>query len=342
MPHVRTLPALLVAALCLLPAVACGSDSSDGPASAPEPGPTEDGAFPVRIEHMFGETELTEAPARVVTVGFTDQDAVLAFDVKPVGVRDWYGEQPGATFPWAVDKFEGELPAIVGDGSTINYEAVAAQRPDVILGLYSGLEEDEYEKLSAIAPTIVQSGDYEVYAQPWQETTRMVGRALGQPERAEELVEGVERQFAEAREANPGFVGTTAAMAQFGEGSGTYFLVHPADPKADFLLQLGFEIPDEVADVIVDESNTELSFERLDLVDQELAVWLAGYESPELVAEVRDSEVYQSLAVAEEGRDLFLEDGVDALGWSTVLSLPEAISTVTPQLADTLGGDAGA
>lgn len=342
MPKVRSLSALLLAGLVLLPVAACGSQVADEPAAAPEAAPAEDGAYPVTIEHMFGETTLTEAPARVVTVGFTDQDAVLAFDVKPVGVREWYGEQPGATFPWAVDRFGDDLPEIVGDGATINYEAVAAQQPDVIFGLYSGLEEDEYEKLSAIAPTIVQSGDYEVYAQPWQETTRMVGKALGQPERAEELVDGVEQQFADAREANPDFAGTTAALAQFGEGSGTYFLVHPSDPKADFLLQLGFEIPDEVADVIVDESNTELSFERLDLVDQDIAVWLAGYESPELVAEVQESDVYQSLAVAQEGRDLFLEDGVDALGWSTVLSLPEAIETVTPQLADTVGGDAGA
>lgn len=340
-PSTPVRAALALVAVGVLAAGCGGGSSDDGRAAEPAVERAEEGAFPVTIEHMFGETEIAEEPQRVVTVGFTDQDAVLAHDVVPVGVREWYDEQPGATFPWAEDALDGELPEIIGDGSSINYEAVAAQRPDLILGMWAGLEEDEYDRLSQIAPTVVQSGDYPLYAQPWQETTRMVGAALGQPERSEELVGEVEDAFAAAREEHPELEGATAAMAQFGDSSGMYYLLHPADPKASFLTNLGLDIPDEIADVIEGENNTELSFEHLDLVDQDVVVWFAGVEDPELVAELRDNPVYQQLDVAQEGRDLFLEDGIDALAWSTVLSLPEAIEIVTPQVAEALAGGEG-
>ena len=61
-------------------------------------------AFPVSVEHKYGEAVVASAPQRVVTVGVTEQDNVLALGVMPIGVTDWYGEQPYATWPWAQDE----------------------------------------------------------------------------------------------------------------------------------------------------------------------------------------------------------------------------------------------
>lgn len=343
----RTLLAFLVAVGLL--AAACGGDddgsetSTDAETTAGEEttagDETDSGAFPVTIEHKFGTTTIEEPPEKVVTVGLTDQDTVLALGVQPVGVRDWYGDQPYGTFPWAQDALGDAEPELVGDGTAIDFEVVADLEPDLIVGMYEDLS-DTYDTLSQIAPTIGQSADHEQYAQPWQETTRMVGQALGRSDKAEDLISDVEDKFAEARDEHPEFQDTTAAMAQFGEGSGTYFLLPPADPKAAFLTQLGFTIPDDITDLIEDEQSTELSFERLDLVDRDIAVWLAGFESPDLVAEVQNSSIYQSLDVAKEDRDIFLEEGVDELSWATVLSIPAAIDAVVPQLAELVGGGA--
>jgi iron complex transport system substrate-binding protein len=342
----RALLALLVALALAATAAACGGDddgggTSGGGSGTEAGGGAEEGAFPVTIEHQRGTTEIAERPERVVTVGFTDQDTVLAFGITPVGVRDWYGDQPHATFPWAQDELGDAEPEIVGDGTAINVEAVAGLRPDLILAIYEEVDEETYATLSQIAPTITQSDEFEQYLQPWQETTRTVGRALGEPERAEELITGVEDAYAAARADHPEFEGTQAAMAQFGDSPGHFYLTHPEDPKASFLIQLGFEIPEEITDVIVDNEGEEVSFENLQLVDQEIVVWLAGFESPDLIAELRDSPLYQQLAVAQEGRDLFLEDAVDALSWGTVLSIPAAIEDVVPQLAEVLAGGSG-
>src|SRR3712207_2799403 len=75
---------------------ACGGPEDDG--SAPVVGPSaSSGAFPVTIGNAFGTTEIPAEPQRVVTVGFNDQDFVLALGVTPVGERENLGEYDATT-----------------------------------------------------------------------------------------------------------------------------------------------------------------------------------------------------------------------------------------------------
>ena len=76
-----------LSALALAPAlVACGEDSGGESAdAAPDAEKSEQGAFPVTLEHKYGSTTLEKAPARVVCVGLTEQDALLALGIVPVG-----------------------------------------------------------------------------------------------------------------------------------------------------------------------------------------------------------------------------------------------------------------
>ncbi|MGH8908254.1 MAG: ABC transporter substrate-binding protein [Egibacteraceae bacterium] len=115
-------------------------------------------AFPVTIEHKYGATEIREEPRRVVSVGLTEQDAILALGVKPVAVSEWFGEQPYATWPWATDLLGDAEPAVLR--GELNFERIAGLRPDLILAIYSAITQDEYDTLSQIAPTVAQSGEY--------------------------------------------------------------------------------------------------------------------------------------------------------------------------------------
>src|SRR4051812_44626594 len=58
-------------------------------------------AFPVSIENKYGTTEITAAPERIVVVGLTEQDALLALGVVPVATTEWFGGRAGAIQPWA-------------------------------------------------------------------------------------------------------------------------------------------------------------------------------------------------------------------------------------------------
>jgi len=214
MPRPTRRAALAALALALVAgAAACGAgddgDAAPGSGSAPAAG---DAAFPVTIEHKYGSTTIAAPPERVVSVGFGDQDPILALGVVPVGVRDWYGDQPQATWPWAHDLLEGAKPEVLS-ADELNVEAVAALRPDLIVGVSSGMTKDEYESLSALAPTLAQSGDVIDYGMPWQDGTRMIGRALGREAEADRLIAGVEERFARVRADVPGLKGAEATVS---------------------------------------------------------------------------------------------------------------------------------
>src|SRR4051794_27016054 len=72
------IPTLVVA---LLAATGCsGGGSSSGPEAPPA-------VFPATVTHEYGQTVVEEAPERVVSLGYTDQDAILALGTVPVDPR---------------------------------------------------------------------------------------------------------------------------------------------------------------------------------------------------------------------------------------------------------------
>lgn len=105
---------------------------------------------------------------------------------------------------------------------------------------------------------------------------------------------------------------------------------------------LGFTLADSLATIGPEDFGLEISGERLDLLDEDLALWFTS-STPELRPELETSAPYRSLRVSREGRDLFLEAGDTerggAISWSTVLSLPRAIDGLAPRLDAVLDGD---
>ncbi len=323
---------LLTAALTLTAAlslVACGdggSTEADARVQA-----ADAGAFPVTIEHEFGSTTIEAEPQRVVTVGFTDHDALLALGVVPVGLREWYGDHDRGVWPWAEPLLGDAEPVVLG-AEELNFEAIAALEPDLILGLYIGLEDADYETLSRIAPTVAQSGEHPAFGTPWQEMTLTAGRAVGKPEQAEALVDEVEAMFEEARADHPDFAGVGLAYAGV-YGEGQYYVETEGSTRVQILLDLGFVIPDELAALGADSFYHDISAERLDLLDQDVVLW----EPADLaqLPTVEDNALYQALAVAQDDREVFLTDPTvaGAMAHSTVLSLPIALEQLLPDLA---------
>ena len=320
-----------------------GSSGSSGAEAEAEAEAESDGGggggFPASVEHMHGTTEIEEAPERVVTVGLSDHDFVLAFGVAPVAVTDWYGDHEHATWEWAQDELGDAEPTVLNQGAftgeaNYEYEEIAALDPDLIIGLYTDMDETQYATLAEIAPTVAPSGDFPPYGMPWQETTRTVGRALGQPDRAEELIEEVDALFADAAAANPQFEGVEAVVAEIFE-PGSSFVRSATDPRTKFMESLGFVLPEDLAEMVGDEDAAPVSDEQMELLDRDLLVWNIGNE-PELRADIESKPLYPELEVVQEGRSVFIEDPLisGALTWGTVLSLPYAVEHMVPLLAE--------
>jgi iron complex transport system substrate-binding protein len=329
--------------LALAPAlVACGDDSESPSGSSGTDGTssseTEEGAFPVTIEHKYGSTEITEAPERVVVVGLTDQDALLALGVVPVGVTYWYGDEDlGGIYPWAEEAIgDAERPEMLDNTNGTDVEAVAALAPDLIIGQYAGLTQKEYDLLSKLAPTVAQPGDYADFGVPWEEATVTIGKAVGQPEAAQGLVDGVLAQLDDEAAAHPEFAGRSAVVVTPYEG---LFVYGPEDPRARILEQLGFEFPENLLGAEGEEFGGSLSSERTsDLDDVDVTVWL-GLQADKTVA-----DVYESTSSFQEGRFVDIDDQATenyavAHSFVSVLSLPYVLERYVPQLAAAVDGD---
>lgn len=319
---------------CALLLSACGGGGEPAPpASASAAG----GAFPVSIEHEYGTTQIPAEPKRVVSLGYVDQDPVLALDVVPVGIREWTGNKPSATWPWAADKLGGQQPQVL-NGATVDPETVLALDPDLVVAISAGLSREEYDRFSAIAPTIVQPKGDIPYGTSWQDATRMVGGALGRTDRAEQLVTDLEGRFAQVRSANPQLAGKKAMVAGISSGGGKWFAYSSQDSRGRFFTDLGMTVPEQIDQLAGQSFYTEVSLEQLPILDQaDVIAWLdVTGGAPE--ARVENVPGHQNLGIFQRGGFVALtEEQGTAMGFSSVLSLPALLDTVPAQLAGALG-----
>lgn len=345
MLRMTRLTALLAALLAVATLVACGSDDGDqgtatGAAAATDTsasaaGP-EPGALPVTIPHRYGETTIESEPKRIVVAGLREQDALLALGIDPVATTEWYGKHPGAIFPWAKEALgDKPLPEVLDFTDGIQFEKIAAQRPDLILAVYSGLTRDDYDKLSQIAPTVAQPKGEVDWGSSWQEEISTVGKAVGRPEQAAALQAKAEAQLAGAAKEHPEFTGQTAIVASTFNG---IYVYGPQDARSRLMGDLGFAYPAELRDIGKGDFGGQLSQERTDLMDQGVVLW---FSDPKPRASLLEG-VYGKLPVHTEGRDVFLpEKGTlyEATSFISVLSIPLLVDQLVPKLAAAADGD---
>src|SRR6218665_54834 len=217
--RVRATIALLATVLAATALTACAPSEEGGENVATG----DPGAFPVTVEHAYGETTVASQPTRIVSVGYTEQDTLWALGLKPVGVTDWYGGYDFASWPWADEARGDSEPEVLSTSDGFDFEAIALLDPDLIIGTNAGLTEEDYDRLSDIAPTVAHAGDYSMYFAPWDGQTLQigggggreegaggvvgVGGGVGVKEEGRQLGDDIDAQFAEAAEAHPEFAG---------------------------------------------------------------------------------------------------------------------------------------
>jgi iron complex transport system substrate-binding protein len=291
----------------------------------------------VTVQHSLGSTVIPAAPQRVVSLGYTDQDTILALGVVPVAIREFTGNRPSATWPWASDRLQGQQPQVLV-GDEINAETVAALQPDLIVAVSAGLTQQQYDTFSRIAPTIAHPPGANPFQIAWQDATRMIGTALGHSDEAERLIADLEARFAAVRAQYPQFAGRTAAIAAASSTNAGYFVWTSEDNRCRFLTSLGFTVPATFDELAGDNFYAAISMERLGLLDENDVVgWLEipGTENAALDAQPG----FPALRIGREGRvvELTQEQGV-ALSFSSVLSLPALLDELPAEFAARLGG----
>ncbi|EPH45664.1 putative siderophore-binding lipoprotein YfiY [Streptomyces aurantiacus JA 4570] len=309
-----------------------GSDSSDK--KSDDAAPAAAGNFPVTVEHAFGSTKISKAPKRVVTVGYTDDQAVLAFGVKPVGMTDQYPNPSGKSpdintqWPWVKDKWGDTKPEVVmknGDTGP-NYEKIAALRPDLIIAVYSEIDKGGYEKLSKIAPTVGRTkAEKEPFSAPWQDNAVHIGKALGQEAKGKKLVQGIQAKLDKAKKDHPEFAKQTAVPLSWYKDSIAPFTT--TDVRGRLVTGIGFKGQKKIDEVADGKFFTVLSPERIDLVDVDHLFVINDKADQEALKKFK---LFTNLKAVKKGNVSYLLDSEGpavgaAMSQGTLLSLPYAI-----------------
>lgn len=287
----------------------------------------------LRFTHVYGETVLPAPARRVVSLGYTGQDMLLALGMAPVALRYWYGDHPFGVWPWAQPLLGDARPVLIT--GEVSLEVVADLAPDLILAAGSGISRDEYEVLSRIAPVLMHDPRYSPYGTPWDVETRTLGRAIGREALAEERIAGVHAAFAAARARHPDWAGRTAVAAyQDGGQTGAF---SGEDTRARFLAELGFRPPAALARLTpLSGFYTPLSPEDLSPIDADLLIWISSLARAPDIATL---PMRRTLRAHAEGRELFVDELLaGALSFGSVLSLPFALAALETDIALALDG----
>lgn len=331
-PRVRCGLALVAATLLLS---SCGSDDEAGDAKVA----TGSGPFPVTVEHKFGTTTVPSTPRRIAIVGLTEQDTVLALGLKPIATTEWYGKQPHAVWPWVKAALGNAKPTVLSNADGFEFEKIAALQPDLILGTNSGMQRADYDKLSAIAPTVAGAKGSTDYFSPWDQQTELIAKAVGKEAEGRALVQSIKDRYAKVAAEHPEFEGKTITFSQNGFYSGSIY-VYPAGLNTEFLTYLGFTInPKITARVEKPGEQVGVSAELLGVLDAD--VILFATEKPADVAALEKVPTFNRLNAVAEHRAVFT-DGVltGAIYFMTPLSLPYVLDRLPAQLQAALDGKA--
>lgn len=208
-------------------------------------------AFPVEITHAFGTTVISEKPVRVATVAWANHEVPLALGIMPVGMAAAnFGDDDGdGVLPWVAERLKelgAETPALFDEGDGIDFEAVAATEPDVILAAYSGLSQAEYDTLSQIAPVVAYP--QAPWSTDWRETIRMNSAGLGMSGEGEALITNIEGEIAAEVAKYPELKGKTAMFVTHLDASDLSLInfYTTQDTRVRFFQDLGLAMPKSV------------------------------------------------------------------------------------------------
>ncbi|MFC5220515.1 iron-siderophore ABC transporter substrate-binding protein [Streptomyces coerulescens] len=339
----RRLAAMLSAATLGVGLLAgCGSDSDSADKASDNTSTTAAGTFPVTVEHAFGSTTVTKAPKRVVSVGYTDDQTILAFGIKPVGMVDQYPNPAGRSpdintqWPWVKDQWGDSRPEVImknGDNGP-NYEKIAALRPDLIIAVYSEIDQAGYDKLSRIAPTVGRTkAEKEPFSAPWQDNALHIAKALGRAEDGEKMVADIQGKLDAAKKEHPQFGDETAVALSWYENSVAPFT--STDVRGRLVSGIGFKYQTGIDKIAGGSFYTKLSPERVDLVDVDHIFVINDKADTEAL---KKFELFANLDAVKKGNVSYLLDSEGpavgaAISQGTLLSMPYAIDELVKSAA---------
>jgi iron complex transport system substrate-binding protein len=296
--------------------------------------------YPVTIENAFGTTTVPAKPLRVVSVGYVEQDFLYALGVAPVGVREWFGGKPYATWDWAEPaRAAVDAKPAVFQGDTISYEWVLAQNPDLIVGTFVEMDQASYDQLSKIAPVIALPKGFDAWGAPWKVELHDIDLATsGGTEKSDKIAADIDAKLASVKAAHPEFAGKVGTELYYSDGS--FSLFDERDPTTRFLMDLGLTFPPAFSGKGGEGNMISVSAENLRSLDFDVAVWPVNTDVSDARATVEAVPLYAQTKLMKHS--VWLDDGgvlTGALTFQSPLAITYLLDEMPGRIAAALKGE---
>lgn len=284
------------------------------------------------VEHPYGACRVPARPRRVVTLGLDEHELLLHLGIVPVLVRDEWGDQPSAVWPWARHLLRGDVPATFTPVE-IPFARLHQLQPDLIVATWAGLDESTYDELSAIAPTLPNRTNAEYpWDQRWDDHFLELSEALGMRRSAQRLVDGVRTRMIEIADSHPHWSELTAVSITMPE---TSFDVDLGHRRGQLLADIGLRLPTDLATSAADIRAT-VATDELGLLDRDVIVWVNGSDDARPIVELPDRT---TLTAHREGREVYLDKlHTAAFSVQTPLSLHVLLDMLVPEIEAAVDG----
>ncbi|AOS63557.1 iron-siderophore ABC transporter substrate-binding protein [Actinoalloteichus hymeniacidonis] len=331
--RLRTTSVLIAAALVGL--AGCGAGNDTGTDTT---GGESEGA--VTIQSALGDAEIPADPQRVVTLGQGSAETAIALGRIPVGVESYeWGSDETGYLPWvheAITEAGGELPTLFTGGEDIDFPAIVELAPDVILAPWSGITQEQFDILSDIAPTVAYPDL--AWSTDWDEQIEIIGRALGMPDEAEELITTIDEQFAEAAASRPEYADVTFSYI-YTNGPGTLGVFLPDEQRVAMVRNLGLTV-DPIAESFPETEGTDSALIGLEQADQfgDSDLIFTFYSDPETREQIEAQPLYGSIPAVERDSLVASDENpfVTASSMINPLTVPWAIDRYLPLIDDAI------
>lgn len=234
--HLSRRGALVLAGLLPLMAAGCGQSGDSG---------SEQDGGTRSVDTERGPVTVPAAPSRVISLSgaltgylYTLDVPVIASDARVLGAKP-----DAAGFPptWSANATEqGTIALPAGD---LSVEAVAAQKPDLIIGGGQGFTaaqaKQNFDALSQIAPTVLVPST----TVAWQDQLALIADITGRQDRVAGLMQAFTDRFNEVKASIRPPSGPVAVIASYSDPK-PYFIT-PTAVLPRLLRELGFDIDDD-------------------------------------------------------------------------------------------------
>lgn len=305
----------VLAALAVL--TACSTSSEAAPA-------TDDSTL-VSVTTAYGDVEIPTDVERVAAVSYDTPWQLMSLGITPIATIDysqWLDSYTAEQQDFIADA------AVIGTFGEINFEALAAAAPQLIIGDAYEVDEATYKRLQTIAPTVIVGGDERG---SWQDQTEQTAAAtrttdVWEASKAayEELRDSTKAEYADVIAEN------TWINFSFGDEAGQFSVQLPTGSTGNLVVNelglaygAGAELEDEGGYGYI-----ALPLEQVPAVFAGVTAALTFAQQDgviyEGIQEIIDSEIFQTLPLAASGQIYGMRtsvtDYVSAANWIVELT----------------------